>query len=77
VETGYPVLVGVSRKSFIGKLLEPEGEPAPADERLEGTLSAQVLAQAKGARIIRTHDVKAAVRASLVAGALINQEQAP
>ena len=77
VETGYPVLVGVSRKSFIGKLLGPEGEPAPADERLEGTLSAQVLAQAKGARIIRTHDVKAAVRASLVAGALINQEQAP
>lgn len=77
VATGYPILVGVSRKSFIGKLLGPEGEPAPADERLEGALSAQVLAQAKGARIIRTHDVKAAVRASLVACALLSQRQTP
>ena len=75
VETGYPIMVGVSRKSFIGKLLGPEGDPAPADERLEGTLSAQVLAQAKGARIIRTHDVKAAVRASLVAGALLSHPE--
>lgn len=59
VETGYPVLIGVSRKSFLGKLLGG----LPADERLEGTLAAQVVAQMKGAKIIRAHDVKEARRA--------------
>jgi len=59
VEAGYPVMVGVSRKSFIGKVL---GD-LPAEERLEGTLAAQTLAQAAGARVIRTHDVKESVRA--------------
>jgi dihydropteroate synthase len=39
VRTGYPVLVGVSRKSFIGKILAPESQPLPVGERLEGTLS--------------------------------------
>ena len=69
VNTGYPVLVGVSRKSFIGKLL---GNPAlTADQRLEGTLAAQVLAQAKGARIIRAHDVKEARRAMDMTAAIL------
>ena len=60
--TGYPVLIGVSRKSFIGKLLPHDGKSAPADDRLEGTLAAQLLAQLQGVRIIRAHDVKAARR---------------
>jgi dihydropteroate synthase len=63
VESGYPVLIGTSRKSFIGKLLGGEGNPLPADERLEGTLATQIWAQTKGAKIIRTHDVKEARRA--------------
>ena len=53
VETGYPVLIGVSRKGFLGRLLGGIGTHA----RLPGALAIQVLAQAEGVRIIRTHDV--------------------
>ncbi len=55
---GYPVLVGASRKSFIGKTLN-----LPVEERLEGSLSMAALAVSKGASIIRTHDVRETVRA--------------
>ncbi len=58
VELGYPILIGVSRKSFIGAL-----SGANAESRLPGTLAAQVLAQASGARIIRAHDVAQARQA--------------
>jgi dihydropteroate synthase len=51
---GAPLLVGVSRKSFIGRIL---GQPV--DERLYGGLGLAALAVAKGARIVRTHDVAA------------------
>jgi dihydropteroate synthase len=61
VATGYPVLIGVSRKSFIGKLLSDP--PLPTNDRMEGTLAAQVIAQMKGAKIIRAHDVKQSRRA--------------
>jgi dihydropteroate synthase len=55
---GYPVLVGASRKSFIGKFLGLEPE-----ERLEGSLAAAVAAVLGGAEILRVHDVRATVRA--------------
>jgi len=71
VATGYPVLIGVSRKSTIGKLLNPEN-PLPVEERYEGTLAAQVVAQTKGARIIRTHDVKSAKRAAMITAAILD-----
>jgi dihydropteroate synthase len=64
---GYPVLVGTSRKSFIGQLLGG----LPPEERLEGTLATLVLAIAWGADVVRVHDVKEAVRAVRVADALI------
>lgn len=67
VALGHPVLIGVSRKSFIGKLLDG----VPVDQRLEGSLAAQVWAQAKGAKIIRTHDVLEAKRAAMVAQAIL------
>jgi len=57
-ELGYPVLVGVSRKGFIGRLLGG----LPVNERLEGTLAIQAFAQLQGARIVRAHDVKATRR---------------
>jgi dihydropteroate synthase len=60
---GTPVVVGVSRKSFIGRINGTGGSPAPMHERLEGSLAAQVFAQIKGASVIRTHDVTAARRA--------------
>ena len=66
--TGYPVLVGVSRKGFIGKVL---GSSTPED-RLEGTLATQVVAQLRGARIIRAHDVKEAAKAIVMTAAIMN-----
>jgi len=62
VATGYPVLIGVSRKSFIGKLLGSEAAPLPPEDRLEGTLAAQAWAQVCGARVVRAHDVLQARR---------------
>ncbi len=56
VDSGYPVLIGTSRKSFIGKLLAAGDQPLPADQRLEGTLATQAWSQIQGARIIRAHD---------------------
>lgn len=58
-----PVLVGASRKSFIGKLLGSEEAPLPPEERLEGSLAAACRAAAAGAVCVRVHDVKATVRA--------------
>jgi dihydropteroate synthase len=62
---GYPVLVGVSRKGFLGRLT---GEPV--DQRVEAGLAAAAVAVFEGARIVRTHDVAATVRALRVAEAL-------
>ena len=50
---GRPVMVGVSRKSFIGKILD-----LPTDERLEGSLASMAVAIMNGANILRVHDVK-------------------
>lgn len=57
----FPVLVGVSRKAFIGRILGSD-EPLDVLDRLEGSLAIQTIAQLSGARIIRTHDVKASRR---------------
>ena len=62
---GRPVLIGVSRKSFIGQILD-----LPVDQRLEGSLAAAAIAVFQGARIVRAHDVAATVRAVRVADAL-------
>ena len=63
---GCPILIGPSRKSFIGLTLN-----LPVDERLEGTLSALVLSVAHGAHLVRVHDVKQAVRAVRMADAIL------
>ncbi len=63
VATGHPVMVGTSRKSFLGAL----AGGAPVDDRLEGSLATAVHAVAQGARMVRAHDVAptvAAVRVS-------------
>ncbi|MGD8378033.1 MAG: dihydropteroate synthase [Gammaproteobacteria bacterium] len=59
---GRPLLVGLSRKSLIGKLTG-----APADQRLPGSLALAVLAASAGAAIVRVHDVAATVQALTVA----------
>jgi dihydropteroate synthase len=63
---GQPVLVGISRKAFIGKILDLAGP----EERLEGSLAAAVAAALNGANIIRAHDVSETHRALRVADAI-------
>ena len=64
----YPVLIGTSRKSFIGRILaDDSGTLAPAGERLHGTLATITAAVLKGAHIVRVHDVKATVETLRVA----------
>jgi dihydropteroate synthase len=60
-----PILIGTSRKSFIGNLLE-----LPVTERVEGTLATVCWAIAHGADIVRVHDVKAAARVARMTDAL-------
>jgi dihydropteroate synthase len=62
---GFPLLIGPSRKSFIGKTLD-----LPAGERLEGTAAAIALSIAGGADMVRVHDVKAMVRVARMADAI-------
>ena len=58
----FPVLIGTSRKSFLGRLLADEkGNPAPVEERLYASLAAMTAATLKGANLARVHDVKAAM----------------
>lgn len=61
VATGYPVLLGVSRKSFIGRVLGGDA-PLPVEEREEGTLALHCWAALHGVRVLRTHDVQSTAR---------------
>lgn len=61
-----PVLLGTSRKSFIGLVLN-----LPADQRMEGTAATVALGIAKGADIVRVHEVKAMVRVCRMADAIV------
>lgn len=63
---GFPLLIGTSRKSFLGRLLRG----APVDERLHATMATVTAAVIGGAHIVRVHDVKAAVETVRVADAL-------
>jgi dihydropteroate synthase len=68
---GFPVLIGASRKSFIGALLGKEtGKPAPAAGRLEGSIAAAVYAFINGADILRVHDVAQTADALKIAAAI-------
>jgi dihydropteroate synthase len=79
VAAGYPVMVGTSRKTFLGRLMDAADnrsplDPLPAaqvppDDRLEGSLATAVWSMSQGARMVRVHDVRATVQAAmLVAG---------
>jgi dihydropteroate synthase len=68
---GFPLLAGVSRKSFIGRILARDGKDAEVVERLYGTLAAETGLILKGAHIIRTHEVRFAVEAARVADAMV------
>jgi len=66
IELGHPILIGVSRKSFIGNILK-----LPPEGRLEGSLAASVIGVTKGASIVRTHDIKETRNAIKVTEAII------
>jgi dihydropteroate synthase len=78
-QMGFPLLAGVSRKSFIGRMLASDGKDKDKDkdkdagvaERLYGTLAAETALILKGVHIIRTHDVRFAVEAARVADAIV------
>ena len=79
VATGYPVLVGTSRKAFLGALLgTPDGTaaPAPVADRLEGSLATATWAMASGAAMVRVHDVRPAAQAALVIAGQITTKDA-
>ncbi|HET7207592.1 MAG TPA: dihydropteroate synthase [Terriglobales bacterium] len=67
----FPLLIGASRKSFVGRALARAGKDAAVGERLFGTLAAETIAILKGAHIIRTHDVKASAEAARMADQLV------
>jgi dihydropteroate synthase len=71
-ELRYPLLVGVSRKSFIGRALARDGKDADVADRLYGTLASETVAILKGAHIVRTHDVRAALDAARIADAVVS-----
>ena len=67
----YPLLIGTSRKSFIGRILADEsGAAANSEDRLHGTMATITAAVLKGAHIVRVHDVKAAGEIIRVAEAI-------
>ncbi|WIV13913.1 dihydropteroate synthase [Proteiniborus sp. MB09-C3] len=65
-DLGYPVLLGTSRKSMIGKILD-----LPPKERVEGTLTTTVIGIMQGIDIVRVHDVKENLRAARVTDAIV------
>jgi dihydropteroate synthase len=69
---GFPLLAGTSRKSFLGRTLARDGKDVPATDRLHGNLAAHTALILKGAHILRTHDVKAAVDAARVTDAILD-----
>ncbi len=67
-ELGRPILIGVSRKSFIGTILN-----SPPEERLEGTIASSILSIIHGAHILRVHDVASVKKAVRVAEAIMRE----
>lgn len=67
----FPVLIGTSRKSFIGRILaDADGNPAPVEQRLQGSLATMIAAVLKGAQLVRVHDVQATVAALRIIDAI-------
>jgi len=66
---GKPILIGTSRKSFIGKVLD-----LPVDDRLEGTAATVAVSICNGADIVRVHDVKEMLRVARMTDAIMREE---
>jgi len=71
VAVGYPVVLGTSRKSTLGAILEGAGHPAPPEARDFATSATLALAIQAGAAVLRVHNVAAAVQVGRVADAIV------
>jgi len=69
---GYPLLVGTSRKGFLGKTLARNGEPAPAEKRIWGTAATVTASILGGAHIVRVHDVAEMAQVARVADCVLD-----
>jgi dihydropteroate synthase len=76
-ELGYPLLVGTSRKGFLGATLARDGKPAPPEERIWGTAATVTASILNGAHIVRVHDVAEMVQVARIADCLLNPKQRP
>ncbi len=76
-ELGYPLLVGTSRKGFLGATLARDGKPAPPEERIWGTAATVTASILNGAHIVRVHDVAEMVQVARVADCLLDRKQRP
>jgi dihydropteroate synthase len=74
---GFPLLVGTSRKGFLGATLARNGTPAPPDERIWGTAATVTASIIAGAHIIRVHDVAEMVQVARVADCLLDHRMRP
>jgi dihydropteroate synthase len=74
---GYPLLVGTSRKAFLGATLAREGKPAPPEERIWGTAATVTASILNGAHIVRVHDVAEMAQVARVADCLVDTRLAP
>ncbi len=75
---GCPIVIGTSRKAFLGKALARSGGPsAPPEERLLGTAATVTASILGGAHIVRVHDVAEMVRVARVADAILNSAKRP
>jgi len=68
----YPLLVGTSRKGFLGATLARNGRPLPAEERIWGTAATVAASILQGAHIVRVHDVEEMVQVAMVTDNLVN-----
>ena len=71
---GYPLLVGTSRKGFLGATLARDGKPAPPEERIWGTAATVTASILGGAHIVRVHDVAEMVQVARVADCVAHPE---
>jgi dihydropteroate synthase len=74
---GYPLVVGTSRKGFLGAVLAHDGKPAPPEERIWGTAATVTASILNGAHIVRVHDVAEMVKVSKVADCLLDPKERP
>jgi dihydropteroate synthase len=74
---GYPLLVGTSRKGFLGATLARDGKAAPPEERIGGTAATVTANILNGAHIVRVHDVAEMVQVARVADCLLDPKQRP